>query len=113
MATIRKDAGEARERPRPTTRVHAEPGAAAPSARPAGGAPVFDAATSQLTPRAGEHKGMASNPWVKHWAGVAPPPSTGVAGAPAQPDLDALPAPEEEPARQAGPAPKQPRRRKS
>ncbi|MEA2780057.1 MAG: hypothetical protein QOK29_1601 [Rhodospirillaceae bacterium] len=87
MASItKKDAGEARERPKPQVAAHTKTGGTTPLARPAGIAPVFDAATSQLTPRAGSHKGMISNPWVKHWTGAGPAPtSKRAAGAQAQP----------------------------
>jgi hypothetical protein len=117
MTTMRKDAGEARERPRPRITARSETGGTTPVARPAGIAPVFDRGTSQLTPRAGPHKGMISNPWVKHWTGAGPPPiSKRLAGAQAQPGTKAQAAPkakgapERSPRRLAGPAPKPPRR---
>jgi hypothetical protein len=115
MATTRKDAGEARERPKASVAVAVHPKAdpRMPSARPAGIAPAFDAVTLQLTPRAGPHKGMISNPWVKHWAGAGPPPmSKPVVGAQAQPGAKPKAAQETGPRRVAGPAPKPPRRGK-
>jgi hypothetical protein len=116
MATTRKDAGEARERPRPSAAAHPETAETKPLARPAGIAPVFDAATRQLTPRAGPHKGMISNPWVKHWTGAGPPPPSD--GAQAQPGTKAetataaRAAPERGSRRRARPAPKPQRRGK-
>lgn len=87
MANARRDAGAARQRPGPpdTVRAPARPGA--PVTRPAGPAPVYDAAGAQLTDRAGQPKGMHSNPWVAHWTGRAPAPTADdVAAAPATPD---------------------------
>lgn len=78
MAVTRKDAGQARQRPRPPVTPHAVTEAMTPSAQPAGIAPVFDADAAQVKAREGPYKGMISNPWVKHWiqgAGGAPGPS--------------------------------------
>jgi len=116
MAITRKDAGQARERPRPPVAARPETAGTQPVARPAGIAPVVDAATRQLTPRAGPHKGMISNPWVRHWSGTGPPPtSKPAAGAQAQPGARAQAgpaaraAPVRGPRRVAGPAPRPPR----
>jgi len=67
MAETRKDAGQARQRPRPPATPQAETEAMTPSARPAGISPVFDADAAQLKAREGPYKGMISNPWVRHW----------------------------------------------
>jgi hypothetical protein len=45
-------------------------------------APSFDAELKQLTSRADQHKGMISNPWVKHWAGAGPAPTANATAAP-------------------------------
>jgi hypothetical protein len=113
MATIRKDAGAARERPKPPIAAAPRAGAPPPTARPAGAAPVFDAKTSKLTTVAGQHKGMISNPWVKYWTGAGPAPTARPAtGAPGQPgtkapaEPEAKAGPEKSPPRRAGPAPR-------
>ncbi len=80
MAIEKKAAGEAQQRPRPTTGTHHEApqgGAAKPHSRPAGIAPTFDVQAMQIVARAGPHKGMISNPWVKHWRGQGPGAETG------------------------------------
>jgi hypothetical protein len=114
MVTMRKDAGEARERPRPRVAAKPEAGGTTPLARPAGIAPVFDANALQLTPRAGPHKGMISNPWVKYWTGAGPAPTPKrVVGAQVQAAATVQTAPEKSPRRVAGPAPKPPGRGKA
>ena len=77
MAIEKKAAGEARQRPRPVQGEHQKAplsGEAKPHARPAGIAPTFDVQAMQTVARAGPHKGMISNPWVKHWSGQGPAP---------------------------------------
>lgn len=71
MTETRKDAGPARQRPRPAAVRRAAATAPAPSARPAGIAPILDADTAQLKAREGPFKGMISNPWVRQWASGA------------------------------------------
>jgi hypothetical protein len=113
MTTTRKGAGEARERPKSPVAARPKIAQTMPLARPAGIAPTFDAKTSQLTPRAGPHKGMISNPWVKHWSGAGPPPtSKRAAGAQLQPVTKAQATPQTGARRVAGPAPKPARRGK-
>ena len=80
MANSRKDAGEARQRPRPQVIPSAATAARTPTARPAAIAPSFDATTGQPTPQGGSHKGMISNPWVKHWTGRGPEPDASAKG---------------------------------
>jgi hypothetical protein len=111
MAETRKDAGEARQRPRPPAadRAAEEAAPATPASRPAGIAPVLDRETGQLTGREGPFKGMISNPHVKNWIQGAREPAEE-----ARPD--ATPgsggeAPGTEPQRNsvdAGPAPRPP-----
>jgi hypothetical protein len=73
MNNPRKDAGEARQRPRPPVPRRPETSAATPTARPAGSAPVFDAGAGRLAPaREDAPRGMISNPWVKQWAAGTP-----------------------------------------
>jgi hypothetical protein len=69
--TARRDAGKARERPRAQTTRERRP----PSARAAGIAPASPAAAAAPEPQGGPHKGMISNPWVKHWTGRGPDPT--------------------------------------
>jgi hypothetical protein len=77
MAIEKKGAGEARQGPRP---LHVAPHKAPsgeqgrPISRAAGIAPTFDAQAMRIASRAGSHKGMISNPWVKHWSGSGPAP---------------------------------------
>jgi hypothetical protein len=75
MANAKKDAGEARQRPRPRTPIVPQATVGAPTARPAGIAPAFAAGAAPGAVE-GAHKGMITNPWVKHWAGVGPAPTT-------------------------------------
>jgi hypothetical protein len=80
MAIEKKAAGEALQRPLPAPATdHKTPlsGEAKPHARPAGIAPTFDAQAMQTVERAAPHKGMISNPWVKHWSGQGPAPEMG------------------------------------
>ena len=81
MAEIKKDAGQARQRPRHPVTRQTETQARAPVAKPAGIAPVFDAPAAQLKAREGPYKGMISNPWVKQWTqgaqGQTPQETTG------------------------------------
>lgn len=78
MGDTKKDAGEARQRPRavaaPREAGLGVPSGAAPIARPAGIAPV-SAAGRAPAPADDAHKGMISNPWVKHWGGAGPAPT--------------------------------------
>jgi hypothetical protein len=77
MAIEKKAAGEARQRPRPAPAPYQKAplsGEAKPHARPAGIAPTFDVQARQTVARGGPHKGMISNPWVKHWSGQGPAP---------------------------------------
>ena len=77
MAIEKKAAGEALQRPRPAPATyHKMPlsGEAMPDTRPAGIAPTFDVQAMQTVERAAAHKGMISNPWVKHWSGQGPAP---------------------------------------
>jgi hypothetical protein len=72
MTHTRKDAGEARQRPKPPVTAQAPSATTTPTPRPAGIAPTFDATTAQVTPRVGAYKGMKSNPVVQAWtAGAA------------------------------------------
>jgi hypothetical protein len=79
MAHTSKDAGEARQRPRPSAAAGQAPVGAltgrASIARPAGTAPVSAAGGAPAGAEV-RHKGMISNPWVKHWAGAGPAPTT-------------------------------------
>jgi hypothetical protein len=68
MTNLRKDAGQARQRPRRPAPPSPETSATSPVARPAGIAPAFDAAAQQLAARTDAPKGMISNPWVRQWA---------------------------------------------
>ena len=84
MATIiSKPAGEARERPRPAAHAQAFAGGAGgggePMRKSVGAAPRFDAASQSMAAAAEAPRGMISNPWVKHWAGVAAAPTTAAA----------------------------------
>lgn len=73
MSNPRKDAGQARQRPRqPANQQQAATRGAGPAARPAGTAPAFDPEAAQLAPRGTAPKGMISNPWVRNWAGATP-----------------------------------------
>ena len=77
MAIEKKAAGEALQRLRPAPATyHKTPlsGEAKPDTRPAGIAPTFDVQAMQTVERAAPHKGMISNPWVKHWSGQGPVP---------------------------------------
>jgi hypothetical protein len=101
MTNTRKDAGEARQRPKPPTTAEADTAATTPTSRPAGIAPTFDATTAQVTQRVGAYKGMISNPVVRAWAGgaaqvtaqaaAAAPPTPGEAPQTA-PETDSQPA---------------------
>jgi hypothetical protein len=79
MGVTKKDAGEARQPPRTVAASRqaalGAPTGAAPTGRPAGIAPV---PTAGRAPALADdaHKGMISNPWVKHWAGAGPAPTT-------------------------------------
>lgn len=79
MADTKKDAGEARQRPRPVAASRqvalGAPTGGVPIARPAGIAPVRTAGGAPA-PAEGAHKGMISNPWVTYWAGAGPAPTT-------------------------------------
>jgi hypothetical protein len=66
----RRDAGEARDRPRP--QVQPERHRREVAARAAGIAPASPAEAPAAAP---EHQGMISNPWVKHWTGRGEPPT--------------------------------------
>ena len=80
MAIEKKAAGEAKQRLRPAPATyHKTPlsGEAKPDTRPAGIAPTFDVQAMQTVERAAPHKGMISNPWVKHWSGHGPAPEMG------------------------------------
>ena len=113
MTSMRKGAGEARERPRPMVSANPKTTEAKPLAKPAGMAPVFDAQMKQLKPSAGPHKGMISNPWVKHWAGAGPAPtSSGTAGAQSPAGAKARAAPEKGSRRAGAHAPKSTHRNK-
>jgi hypothetical protein len=59
------------ERPRAQTTRQLRP----PSARAAGIAPASPAGAAAPEPQGGPHKGMISNPWVKHWTGRGPDPT--------------------------------------
>src|SRR3954465_13552187 len=68
MANLRKDAGEARQRPRrPAPSFSQETSPASLVARPAGIAPVFDVAAGVTAARTDAPKGMIVNPWVRQW----------------------------------------------
>lgn len=77
MAIEKKDMGEARQGPRPLHVAHRKAPSGEqgrPISRAAGIAPTFDAQAMRVASRAGSHKGMISNPWVKHWSGSGPAP---------------------------------------
>lgn len=77
MAIEKKGAGEARQGPRPLHVMHPKAPSGEqgrPISRAAGIAPTFDAQAMRIASRAGTHKGMISNPWVKHWSGSGPAP---------------------------------------
>jgi hypothetical protein len=106
MTEMRKDAGQARQRPRPPATARAAEQAAGPTARPAGIAPVFDTETGQLKGREGPFKGMISNPLVRQWTqraeepreeerqtGPSPRPGEAPAAEPRRASSDAGPAP--------------------
>src|SRR4051795_6249138 len=75
MTNLRKDAGQARQRPRRPAPPSPETSATSPVVRPAGIAPAFDDAARQLAARTDAPKGMISNPWVRQW-------TSGSSGAP-------------------------------
>jgi len=73
MNNPKKDAGEARQRPRQPVRPAPETSGATPTARAAGSAPVFDADAGRFAAaREDAPRGMISNPWVKQWAAGTP-----------------------------------------
>jgi hypothetical protein len=77
MTIEKKAAGQALQGPQiapATSDKTALSGEARLHARPAGIAPTFDVQAMQTVERAGRHKGMISNPWVKHWSGQGPVP---------------------------------------
>ena len=95
MHDLSRDAGGARQRPRPPAAPEPPAGRVArPPAikRAVGAAPVHDAESARLVARSEPARGMISNPWVRLWtSGAAAPP-----GAPA-PSVDP-PAPAAAPA---------------
>jgi len=110
MANARKDAGEAQRRPRPSV-IPSDPAAGKTPAHAAGISPAFDRAAREVAPRAGPHKGMLTNPWVRYWTGQAPPPVAEGAAEPRAASERAARAPAERPAREAGAAPRHTERR--
>src|SRR4051795_9615407 len=68
MTNPKKDAGEARQRPR---RLAPPETSAVAAARSAGHAPAMDAAVRQSVAPTDVPKGMISNPLVRHWASGA------------------------------------------
>jgi hypothetical protein len=106
MTDARKDAGEARQRPRPKVILRAPAGGRPPAAHPAGIAPTFEKEARAIVPRAGPHKGMITNPWVKYWTGQGPAPIEERAA-----EARATPARSGTAAREAGAAPRQAERK--
>jgi hypothetical protein len=102
MDDVRRDAGEATQRPRaPAGPEVADRRAARPAAirRAVGLAPVLDPECARLVPRSEPARGMISNPWVKQWTAGA---AAAAAASPAAPEVQERP--RHEP-RDAGPAP--------
>jgi hypothetical protein len=81
MTITRKAAGEARERPRPSPHPEAHSAGANVVRKNVGAAPIFDTASNRLTTTSEAHRGMISNPWVKHWSGRGPAPTAPTAPA--------------------------------
>jgi hypothetical protein len=97
MDNVKKDAGQARERPRPPVAPSAREAAEGGSiSRSAGVAPRVDAATRELQPR-GRTPGMLANPWVRQYTNVDSPQAESKPAeteAPSTPRVDAGAAPE-------------------
>src|SRR3954453_20189183 len=109
MANPRKDAGEARQRPRRLA-PPPETSATSPAARPAGHAPAIGAAVRQLAARTDAPKGMISNPLVRQWAsgesGASPSDMTSPLSQEPNPAAESAPSGgAQRPTRDAGQAP--------
>jgi len=75
MTVMRKPAGEARERPRPSSHPESHGAGDNVVRKSVGAAPVFDHGARRMAPAPEAPRGMISNPWVKHWSGAGPPPT--------------------------------------
>src|SRR3954453_18306883 len=111
MANLKKDAGEARQRPRrPAPSFSQKTGSASAVARPSGIAPHFAVAARQPAARTDAPKGMISTPWVRQWksgtSGATPGDATTPPSHAPSPTAEATPRREaRRPTSNAGPAP--------